>query len=58
MSVDLEKILRPVENPMPPFPAKYMTLASGEEVVVRQVSREEIPTILKYIKINKIRFTL
>lgn len=49
MSVDLEKILRPVENEMAPFPAKYMTLASGEEMVIRQATREEIPTILQYV---------
>ena len=50
MSVDLEKILRPHDSPMPPFPAKYMTIASGEEMVIRQVSREEIPDILQYIE--------
>jgi hypothetical protein len=50
MSVDLEKILRPVDHPMPPFPAKYMTLASGEEMVIRQVDRDEIPDILQYVE--------
>ncbi len=50
MSVDLEKILRPVENPKPPFPAKFMTLASGENLVIRQVDREEIPDILRYVQ--------
>ncbi|MDH5372722.1 MAG: hypothetical protein OEX97_07230, partial [Acidimicrobiia bacterium] len=49
MSVDLEKILRPADNPMTPFPAKYMTLASGEQMVIRQVDRDEIPDILQYI---------
>ena len=47
MSVNVEKILRPVENPFPPFPAKYMKLASGEEMVIRQVGREDIPDILQ-----------
>ncbi len=50
MSVDLEKILRPTETPIPPFPAKYMTLASGDEMVVRQVEREEIPDILPFVE--------
>lgn len=50
MSVELEKILRPVENPYPPFPPKFMTLASGEDMVVRQVGRDDIPTLLKYIE--------
>jgi len=49
MPVDLEKILRPVDNPMPPFPAKLMTVASGEEMVIRQVTRDEIPSILPYV---------
>lgn len=50
MSVDLEKILRPIDNPMPPFPPKVMTIASGENLVVRQVTREEIPDILRYVE--------
>ena len=50
MSVDLEKILRPVESPMKPYEPKYMMLASGEAVVVRQVFRDEIPDLLKAVE--------
>ena len=50
MSVDLEKILRPVDTPLPPFEPKHMTIASGEEMVIRQASREEIPDILPHIE--------
>ena len=50
MGIDLEKILRPVDNPMPPFPPKYVTLASGEHMVIRQIGREDIPTILPYVQ--------
>mgnify|MGYP001825670124 FL=1 len=50
MSVDLEKILRPVENPMPPFEAKVMKLASGEDMVIRQIGREDIPDVLPFIR--------
>lgn len=50
MSVDLEKILRPVDTPMPPFPAKFMTLANGQNMVIRQVFRDEIPTLLPYVQ--------
>ena len=50
MSVDLEKLLRPVDTPVPPFPPKFMQLASGELMVVRQVGREEIPAILPHIE--------
>ena len=34
MSVDLEKILRPVDSPMEPYEPKYMLLASGEAVTM------------------------
>ena len=50
MAVDLEKILRPIDNPAPPFPPKYMMLAGGEEMVIRQVTREEIPDILRHVE--------
>jgi len=50
MSVDLERILRPVDNPIPPFPAKVMKIASGEDMVIRQVSHDEIPDILCYVE--------
>lgn len=50
MAADLEKILRPVDNPMPPFEAKYMTLASGEPMVIRQIDRDEIPDVLPFIE--------
>ena len=49
MSVDLEKILRPVDNAAPAFEPKYMTLASGDDLVIRQVGQDEIPDILPYI---------
>lgn len=50
MPVDLEKILRPVDSQVPPFPAKYMTIASGEEMVIRQATRDEIPQLLTYVE--------
>jgi hypothetical protein len=50
MAVDLEKILRPIDNPAPPYPPKYMRLASGEDMVIRQVGREEIPDILPHVE--------
>jgi hypothetical protein len=49
MSIDLEKILRPVDNPFPPFPPKVVTLATGEKMVIRQVWREEIPDLLPHV---------
>ncbi len=50
MPVDVEKILRPIDNPIPPFLPKYMMLAGGEEMVIRQVGREDIPEILPHIE--------
>jgi hypothetical protein len=50
MAVDLEKILRPVDNPLEPFEAKYMTLASGETMVIRQVDRDEVADLLPHIE--------
>jgi len=46
---DLEASLRPPAMEMPPYPPKAITLASGEVMVVRQVEREEIPTLLEAI---------
>lgn len=50
MAVDLEKILRPLDNPMAPFEAKYMQLASGETMVLRQIDRDEVPDVLVHIE--------
>lgn len=50
MSIDLEKILRPTDTPLPEYPPKHMTLAGGEQLVIRQVTREEIPEILPHVE--------
>ncbi len=46
---DLEGLLRPPAMEMPPYPPKAITLASGEEMIVRQAGREEMPTLLRAI---------
>lgn len=46
----MEQSLRPVETPMAPYPAKYITLASGEKMVVHQVARNEIPILLEAVR--------
>ena len=46
---ELEASLRPPAMEMPPYPPKAITLASGEKMVVRQVERDEIPTLLEAI---------
>ena len=50
MATDLEHTLRPKDSDLPPYPPKYMTLANGEHMVIRQVNRDEIPAILPYVK--------
>lgn len=49
-SYDLEMKIRPSCREMPPYPPKYITLASGEKMVAREVRREEIPLILEVIE--------
>jgi hypothetical protein len=51
MIVDkMEQSLRPVESPLPEYPAKYITLATGEKMVIRQITRDEVPHILEAVK--------
>ena len=49
MGVDLEKILRPIDHPLEPYPAKFMTVASGEVLVIRQATRDEVPNLLRHV---------
>jgi len=47
----MEEQLRPLEEfENVEYPAKYITLATGEKMVIRQVSREEAPIALEAIK--------
>ncbi len=46
---ELEALLRPPAMEMPPYPPKVITLASGEEMLVRQIDRDEVPTLLHAI---------
>ncbi len=50
MSVDLEKTLRPIDADLPPYPAKWVTLASGDEMVIRQVGRDDVSTLLAHVE--------
>lgn len=46
----MEQSLRPVETPMVPYPAKFITQANGDKLVVRQVEREDVPVLLEAVK--------
>ena len=47
---ELEAMLRPPVLPMAPYPAKAVLLASGETMVVRQASVDEVDTMLEVIQ--------
>lgn len=50
MEMELEALLRPPAYPMAPYPPKVITLATGQKMVVRQVQRNDVPTLLKAVK--------
>ena len=49
MPIELEGLLRPKKQEAPLFPAKYMQVANGETMVIRQIDRDEIPKLLTYV---------
>lgn len=50
MPVDLEKLLRPIDTPLPPFPPKMIQLADGAKMIVRQVGRTDVPDLLPHVE--------
>lgn len=46
----MEQSLRPVETPMVGYPSKFITQANGDKLVVCQVEREMVPTLLEAVK--------
>ena len=46
---DMERKLRPPEFDFAPYPAKSITLANGERMVVRQCEREEVGVLLETV---------
>ena len=49
MDMEIEAYLRPPEAEMAPYPAKAITLATGKKLVVRQVDRDAVPTLLEAV---------
>ena len=47
---EMEKMLRPVDTPMPQYPSKVINLKNGQKMVMRQVGREEIPALLPHVE--------
>jgi hypothetical protein len=51
MIVDkMEQSLRPAETQMAEYPSKYITMATGEKMVIRQIVRDEVPLVLEAVK--------
>ena len=49
IDMELESVLRPQQYPMPPYPPKWIVLANGKKMVVRQARRDDVPAILKSV---------
>ncbi|MGC9520533.1 MAG: hypothetical protein ACP5HG_01460 [Anaerolineae bacterium] len=49
VNMELEAVLRPPEFPQPPYPPKVITLANSKRLVVREVTREDVPTLLQAV---------
>ena len=49
LDMELEAVLRPPEHPQAAYPPKVITLANGKHLVVREVTRDDVPTLLKVV---------
>jgi hypothetical protein len=49
VDMELEAVLRPPEFPQAPYPPKVITLANGKKMVVREVTRADVPQLLKSV---------
>ncbi len=49
VDMELEAVLRPPEFAQAPYPAKVITLANGKRMTVREVTRKDVPTLLKAV---------
>ncbi len=50
MDMELEALLRPPASQMPTYPPKWITLATGAKMVVRQLERGDVPTLLNAVR--------
>ncbi|MGC9349945.1 MAG: hypothetical protein ACP5JG_17535, partial [Anaerolineae bacterium] len=49
LDMELEAVLRPPELPQPPYPPKVITLANSKRLVVREVTRDDVPILLEAV---------
>lgn len=50
LDMELEEVLRPPEVYQAPYPPKVITLANGKRMVVREVTREDVPIMLDAVR--------
>jgi hypothetical protein len=50
LDMELEAVLRAPEVEQASYPSKVITLANGKKLVVREVSREDVPTLLNGVR--------
>jgi hypothetical protein len=50
LDMELEAVLRAPEVYQAPYPPKVITLANGKKMVVREVSREDVPVLLEGVR--------
>jgi hypothetical protein len=50
VDMELEEVLRPPEVYQAPYPPKVITLANGKRMVVREVTREDVPALLDGVR--------
>jgi hypothetical protein len=50
VDMDLEAVLRAPKIEMAPYPPKFITLANGKKMVVRQAKMEDVPTLLNAVR--------
>jgi hypothetical protein len=50
IDMELEAVLRPPEVYQAPYPPKLITLANGKKMVVREVTRDDVPILLEAVR--------
>ena len=50
LDMELEGIMRTPDLPMPPYPPKVVTMATGKPMVIRQVGRDDVPALLEAVR--------
>jgi len=50
IDMELEAVLRPVDMVLPAYPPKVILLPNGQNLVIRQVNREDVPVLLRALR--------